>query len=342
MMPNDLLTTLLEDRADEVALRSGSLAAVRRRARHRQTRQRVAVGAAGVVIVGGIAVGVVVSGNEPTRRVAPADTTAVGTGAASTTAMPLGVPPLAAPLQKGSTGAHVSTLQQQLTDLGFDPGPTDGVFGTSTQQAVWAFEGLVLGRPYPAQTGVVDDAVWQALHAAPSILPRRPEDDPTHIEIYLDLQVAAVFTNNSPTLVTHISSGNGETWCEVLTFDTDDKGQALDEPIQKDLCGMAYTPGGVFELYRRYDGNRATPLGGMYNPVYFNYGIAVYGAVNVPVGPVSHGGIRIPMFIAEFFPTLVSNGDNVYVWDGDTEPEDVGADREMPRFNYPNPDSTAG
>jgi len=339
-MNHDRLTALLEDRADDVTLRAGSLNAVRRRARHRQARQRVAVGAAGVMVVGGVAAGVAVRGNDSAPRVGPAETT--GSDVIETTPSST-MPPLRTPLSKGSIGNDVRALQRRLHDLGFDPGPADGQFGTSTEQALWAFEKLVLGTPSAEATGVLTDDMWQTMQDQIVIQPRRTEGvGLTHFEIYLDLQVAIVFTDDAPTLITHISSGSGETWCELVTYDTDDEGQVLEAPIEKDVCGVAKTPGGVFEFYRRYEGNRRGPLGGMYNPVYFNYGIAVHGAQNVPVMPVSHGGIRIPMFIADYFPTLVSNGDHVYVWDGEKEPEEQSKADMLPIFDYPNPDSTEG
>ena len=51
----------------------------------------------------------------------------------------------------------------------------------------------------------------------------------------------------------------------------------------------------------------------MYNPYYFNGGIAVHGLASVPSYPASHGCARIPLAIAEYFPTLVSKGEAVYV-----------------------------
>ena len=51
----------------------------------------------------------------------------------------------------------------------------------------------------------------------------------------------------------------------------------------------------------------------MMNPVYFNYGIAVHGADNVPLEPASHGCVRLNQTIAKFFPDLVKNGYRVYV-----------------------------
>jgi predicted chitinase len=43
-------------------------------------------------------------------------------------------------LKKGSSGDDVAKLQRQLTGLGFDPGPADGVFGAATRAAVTAFQ----------------------------------------------------------------------------------------------------------------------------------------------------------------------------------------------------------
>jgi hypothetical protein len=244
-------------------------------------------------------------------------------------------------LSKGMYGESVRALQQRLHDLGFDPGPVDGQFGTGTQQALWAFEGLVSSLKYDEQTGVLTNDLWQVMQDDLVFQPRRSGGaGNTHMEIYLDLQVGIVFSDDRPTLITHISSGDGETWCELVKYDTNDQGQPLEEPIEKDVCGVSKTPGGVFKFYRRYDGNRQGPLGGMWNPVYFNYGIAVHGALNVPDHPASHGCIRIPMWIADYFPSLVKNGNRVYVWDGVKEPEQQ-SEREMtPIFNYANPDST--
>jgi hypothetical protein len=76
----------------------------------------------------------------------------------------------------------------------------------------------------------------------------------------------------------------------------------------------------------------------MWNPVYFNYGIAIHGALNVPLEPASHGCIRIPMKISETFQTLAGDGDQVYVFDGIEEPEHYGD--QPPTFNWLDPDYT--
>ncbi|CAN5616942.1 hypothetical protein BH10ACT2_BH10ACT2_09250 [soil metagenome] len=248
---------------------------------------------------------------------------------------------LAQSLKYKSKGDAVVALQQRLTNLGFAPGPADGTFGRATQQALWAFEKLILGTPPDAATGVLTNEMWQTMQDPIAIQPlREVGEGKTHMEIFLDKQVAIVFTNDLPILVTHISSGSNQKWCEIAKYDTDEFGQPLAVPIEKDICGFSKTPGGVFKFYRRVEGKRVGALGSMWNPVYFNYGIAVHGASNVPLTPASHGCVRIPMDIADYFPSLVSNGDKVYVWDGVKEPEAQTKAERTPPFDYPNPAAT--
>ncbi len=246
----------------------------------------------------------------------------------------------------GSAGEKVKALQQRLKELGFDPGPADGSFGNGTRQAVWAFEKLTSDIAYDQVTGVVTNDMWQMMQDDLAFQPLR-QGAGTHVEIYLPRQVLIVFKDNKPELITHISSGElnadgtPKTWCETLTYDTDDNGAPLEEKITKAMCAEAKTPGGVFRFTRRYEGNRVGPLGGMWNPVYFNYGIAVHGAKNVPDTPASHGCIRIPMFIADYFPDLVKNRDLVYVWGfNGKEPENNTKNDSLPSFNRADPNAT--
>ncbi|MCE9623621.1 MAG: L,D-transpeptidase family protein [Actinomycetia bacterium] len=252
---------------------------------------------------------------------------------------------LTSELKINSSGLAVAALQNRLKELAFDPGPADGYFGNQTRQAVWAFEKLVLGTPMTEATGHVTNEMWQLMQDPIEIAPRRVKavtynQRPTHAEIYLDKQVMIIFTDDKPVLITHISSGSGETWCEIVTYSIDAKGEPLPEPRTADECGESKTPGGVFSFYLRYEGNRQGPLGGMWNPVFFNYGIAVHGADEVPLHPASHGCIRIPNKIADYFPSLVQNKDRVYVWDGIKEPEEYSKEEKKPPGNYPNPAAT--
>ena len=157
----------------------------------------------------------------------------------------------------------------------------------------------------------------------------------------------AVFRDDEPVFIAHISSGelgsDGQpaTFCETATYDTDEYGNPYPEPVTKEVCAESKSPGGVFRFNRSYDGNRVSPLGGMKNPWYFNYGIAIHGAQNVPTRPASHGCIRISNSLADVFPELVERGNAVYVWGHDgKEPEQYTERESLPSFNRPDPDAT--
>ena len=309
-------------------------------------------GVLAVVIVAGI------SGRGGATSVNTVQTTALAAAATSATitAAPIIVNTdpaivktnLTQTIGKGNAGDDVKQVQQRLTELGFAPGPIDGQFGSGTQQAVWAYEKLILKTPRAQAKGRVTNEMWQGMQDRITIPPRRPtRAGSTHVEIYVPEQVLVVFKDNIPELIAHISTGvqnpdgTPQKWCEILNEDTDANGAPYPEPVKKDECADAKTPGGVFRFTRRYEGKRVGPLGGMMNPVYFNYGIAVHGADNVPLEPASHGCVRMNQKVALVFPGMVKKGDLVYVWGQDgKQPEQYSKAESLPSFNYPNPDAT--
>nr|NKB40591.1 L,D-transpeptidase family protein [Ilumatobacter sp.] len=211
------------------------------------------------------------------------------------------------------------------------------IFGGETIKAVWAYEKLVLGVDSNRPTGQVTPEMWDAMQEPFAIQPRRPNSTPNHTEVYLPEQVLAVFQDDVPVLITHMSSGTNEEWCEEVTISPGEYGNRDgEEPIIRGECGRSNTPGGVFEFYRQVEGIRDSALGSMWNPVYFNYGIAIHGAQNVPLQPASHGCIRIPLNISEGLQDLVDMGDQIFVWDGEKEPEENGS--PPPTFNWLDPE----
>ena len=281
----------------------------------------VVAGAAGVAVAarqGGGASGAD-PGAAPTSA-APADSAVVTTVVDPSTAPAGPKVPLDHVLATGSAGDDVKRLQQRLVDLAFDPGPVDGQFGPATQTAVWAYQKLVVGLTGKDVTGKVTPDLWDRMQDSTTVRPLRPNASPEHMEIYLPSQTAIVFNDDKPRLITHISSGTGNEWCE------------------KGYCSVAITPGGVYKFGRRVDGWDESVLGEMFNPVYFNYGVAVHGAYNVPLYPASHACVRIPMHIAKYFPSLVKRGDDVFVFDGKKDPEAYGA--QPPPFNTKDPNAT--
>ncbi len=232
-------------------------------------------------------------------------------------------------LGRDMNGSKVVALQDRLRQLGFDPGLSDAQFGPATERAVWAYEKFILDVELAAITGVVTPEIWARMNEPIEVRPRRANPG-TSLEVLLPKQVAVLYVDNQVELITHISSGSGQEWCDVVVVDNDDGTQS-----EQGICGVAVTPGGVFHFERRVEGWKNSKLGRLYNPVYFNYGIAVHGASNVPSFPASHGCVRIPMHIAEYFALLVRDGDLVYVFDGVEEPEAYGA--QVPVFDYPDP-----
>ena len=147
-------------------------------------------------------------------------------------------------------------VQQRLKELGFDPGPIDGQFGDLTRAAVWAFEKLVLRTPRDEATGEVTDEMWQRMQDPIAIAARAVRAPTTdHTEVYLPEQVVVFFVDDRPVLISHMSSGTGEEWCEEVTISPGEIGNEHGtEPLQQGECGVSTTPGGVYRYYRRVDG----------------------------------------------------------------------------------------
>lgn len=200
-------------------------------------------------------------------------------------------------LLAGAEGPEVEALQNRLAAGPFDPGPIDGEYGTTTVQAVWALEKLA-GMPVDGNWGPLDEKAWELLEAGR--IGRPSEDHEARwVEVDLTAQLVKVYDpgETSPTLISHVSSGSGVPWSN------------------EEYSGSSVTPTGEFEISRRIRGWRESSLniGRLYNPLYFNGGIAFHGATSVPLYPASHGCIRVPMHVAEYLPEELPNGTTVHV-----------------------------
>jgi lipoprotein-anchoring transpeptidase ErfK/SrfK len=213
-----------------------------------------------------------------------------------------GAAPFAAPgrtLRLGAKGATVKVLQTRLAELGYAPGRIDGRYGGATLAAVWAFQKVNGLSP----TSTVARRTWDALEAplAPKVLV--PNGKPTRVEVNLAKQVMVLYVDGVVKLVSHTSSGSGISYCETATWE----GRA------QRFCGDARTPTGDYKTTWRRDGWHRSYLGQLYNPIFFNGGIAFHGALSVPLAPASHGCVRLPMQVAEVLPGLVGTGVPVHV-----------------------------
>ena len=292
-----------------------------------------AVAVIGTVVIAGVAAGGFGDdgGNDP-QSAATSATSSTSTVPATqpivieSTETPIVTTHLDQPLGYGMAGGDVERLQTRLEELGFELGEIDGQFGNLTQMAVWAYEKLVLQVPRDEARGVVTDEMWQHMQQPIRIEPRRwhskGEATRNHTEVYLPEQVVAFFVDDEVALISHMSSGDGQEWREVVTIDLGEFGNENGtEPLVRREIGVSLTPGGVFRFDRMVEGLRNSALGGMWDPAYFNYGIAIHGALNVPLDPASHGCIRMPQTIGKIFHQYIDDGDQVFVWDGIKEPE---------------------
>jgi hypothetical protein len=154
-------------------------------------------------------------------------------------------------IRDGMKGADVRRLQQRLKDLNFDPGRIDGIYGGDTMMAVWAFQALVQKMTRDTIVDFVTPVLWESMRGNVTITPRRQPGSPNHVEVYLPEQVMAVFKGKQLLLVTHISTGTNEKWCEEVTVDPGEEGNKGAVPIKMGICGEAITPGGIYYFYNR-------------------------------------------------------------------------------------------
>jgi peptidoglycan hydrolase-like protein with peptidoglycan-binding domain len=199
-------------------------------------------------------------------------------------------------LAPGMKGADVKALQQRLASLRYYPGSIDGQFGGNTQAALWAFQEINGVKV----TGVVNAATKKALvHPRTYKSPAYAGKRATRIEVDQALEVLVLFHNNTIKLISHVSSGGG------YYYNCGSYG-----------CSQAVTPNGTYNTTVFMPGWVTVPLGEMYNPVFFISTVfAIHGDTYVPVGPASHGCVRVPMDVAAIFHTLVRTpGTQVHVY----------------------------
>jgi lipoprotein-anchoring transpeptidase ErfK/SrfK len=190
---------------------------------------------------------------------------------------------------------RAKTLQaeQMLADLGYWITTVDGASDDSTRQAVMAFQ-KVNGLK---RTGVLTDDVIEAIKNS-SRATAKYSDGAAHVEIDISRQVILLVDNGGQvTKVLSTSTGSGERYFSQGKWE------------------RAYTPRGKFVISRQIHGTRKAPLGTIYNPSYFNGGIAIHGSPSVPANAASHGCARIPRFADKDFVDMVSIGMTVYVYD---------------------------
>ena len=305
------------DTPEELLPASRRARRIQRAATGNRTTNLLALACA-VVLGAGVAVGIGVAAGgadrqdaanaAPARHVAKVSTTTNAPPTTTTTLpslrqpSPWTLPGFTGTLGPGSDPAVVRAYQHRLTDLRFDPGPEDGTYSQATQYAVQTVQ-KIYGLPVTGRLGS-REALALAVFQYPAPLQSNGEGNRTEIDV--TKQVLTLYANYQPRLLTTTSTGSGQHYC-------------YNSPRQhptRHICEVATTPSGRFAYTRWVKGWDKSPLGQLYQPYYFNGGIAVHGYSSVPTTAASHGCARIPMHIAQYFPLLVHVGDPVYVFGG--------------------------
>jgi lipoprotein-anchoring transpeptidase ErfK/SrfK len=187
-------------------------------------------------------------------------------------------------LPRLAVGSHTTSVAQlggQLRRLHY-AAPFGAGFDGRMLDAVYAFE-KVQGLP---RTGVVDARFWRSLANA-STPPPRYAQPAGHLEVNKGLQVLYVVRGSRVALIVPVSTAG--------------------------LPGK-FTPVGRFSIYRKVVGFDPSPLGTLYDPMYFTGGYAIHGNPSVPPYPASHGCVRVPMWVAPHLYATNPYGETVYVY----------------------------
>ena len=184
-------------------------------------------------------------------------------------------------LALGARNGAVAHLGSRLRMLHY-AAPASALFDGRMLDAVYAFQ-KVNGLP---RTGIVDSPFWRVLAKAGTPMPRyvRPA---SHLEINKGRQVLYVVRASRVALIVPISTAG--------------------------IRGT-YTPVGKFAIYRKVVGFDPSPLGTLYDPMYFTGGYAIHGNPSVPPYPASHGCVRVPMWLASHLYATNPYGETVYVY----------------------------
>jgi peptidoglycan hydrolase-like protein with peptidoglycan-binding domain len=187
----------------------------------------------------------------------------------TTTTTTTTVPTAKSFLQLGSTGPYVLALQRRLSALGYWLGADNGVFGDSTQQAVYALQKAAGIQ----RDGIAGPQTKAALAKGVVPVPLAASGNVIEVDLEDDL---VMFVDGGKLMATlNCSTGGG------YTFSTGDG------------TTTAITPEGVFHTFRVIDGLDTDSLGSLWRPRFFSGPFAIHGDSYVPPYPVSHGCVRV-------------------------------------------------
>jgi peptidoglycan hydrolase-like protein with peptidoglycan-binding domain len=173
------------------------------------------------------------------------------------------------PTKKPSAPKDPRAVQTKLAQLGYLPEDAiTGKWDYRSQQAVLAFqswEGL-------ERDGIVGEMTLQHLDGAGRPLAQDRAGSEKKVEIHRGRSVVLLIEAGRVVRVIHTSTGVGN--------NSTDMG----------------TPPGTFKVTREVEQAWSVPFKTWFDhAVYWGTGLAIYGAADVPAGPASYGGARVPM-----------------------------------------------
>jgi lipoprotein-anchoring transpeptidase ErfK/SrfK len=185
-------------------------------------------------------------------------------------------------LSVGTTSPTVAELAHQLAALRYAVPSFSSTFSYDFIESVYAFQ-KVQGLE---RTGSVDAAFWSKL-ANPRIPAARYKSPSNHIEVDKTRQVLYIVRDGQITMISPVATAG--------------------------IAGY-YTPEGKFAIYDKRVGWDRSPLGVLWNPMYFLGGYAIHGGDPVPPYPASHGCVRVPDFVISRLFASEPYGETVYVY----------------------------
>jgi lipoprotein-anchoring transpeptidase ErfK/SrfK len=185
-------------------------------------------------------------------------------------------------LSVGVTDPAVSLLAKQLAALHYAVPSFSSAFSYDFQETIWAFQ-KVQGLE---RTGAADARFWTRLDN-PKLPQARYSEPAAHIEVDKTRQVLYLVRGGKITLISPVATAG--------------------------IAGY-YTPEGRFAIYEKRTGWDHSPLGVLWNPMYFTGGYAIHGGDPVPPYPASHGCVRVPDFVIAKLFYSEPYGETVYVY----------------------------
>jgi peptidoglycan hydrolase-like protein with peptidoglycan-binding domain len=185
-------------------------------------------------------------------------------------------------LSVGTTSPTVAELAHRLAALHYSVPSFSSTFSYDFVESVYAFQ-KVQGLE---RTGSVDAAFWSKLES-PRIPTPRYATPADHIEVDKTRQVLYLVRDGQITMISPVATAG--------------------------IAGY-YTPEGKFAIYDKRSGWDRSPLGVLWNPMYFLGGYAIHGGDPVPPYPASHGCVRVPDFVISRLFATEPYGETVYVY----------------------------